>query len=154
MLPDAQIQAEELFADDPSWFEQLYPLVAERLVRLDEIPGKLAFLFWGAGCSLDTKSVEKVLLKEGARADEALALCRSVIADPAQPWDAESLQLACRALGEEHGIKPKLLFQPLRVAVAGNMVSPPLFESIVLMDRSDVVARIDGVTAAVFAPRP
>ena len=41
--------------------------------------------------------------------------------------------------------------QPLRVAVCGNMVSPPLFEGIVLMDRADVLARIDGILANIFA---
>ncbi len=44
----------------------------------------------------------------------------------------------------------KLLFQPLRVAVCGNMVSPPLFESIELLSREDVLARIDYVTKEVF----
>ena len=150
VMPDATVAAQGLYADDPSWFEQLYPLVAERLVRLDEIPGKLHFLFWGRNCVLDRKSVDKVLLKEGSRAQEALLLCRQVLADASVAWDAEALQLACRQLGEQAGLKPKLLFQPLRVAVAGNMVSPPLFESIVLMDRSDVLGRIDNVAAAVF----
>ncbi|WP_251230768.1 glutamate--tRNA ligase [Adlercreutzia aquisgranensis] len=148
--PDDVAAAQAAFADDPSWFEQLYPLVAERLVRLDEIPDKLRFLFWGQGCVLDGKSVQKVLLKDGARAQEALGLCRQVLADTSVAWDAETLQLACRNLGEAAGIKPKLLFQPLRVAVAGNMVSPPLFESIVLMERSDVLGRIDNAAAVVF----
>ncbi|WP_303250408.1 hypothetical protein, partial [uncultured Slackia sp.] len=37
------------------------------------------------------------------------------------------------------------------VAVCGNMVSPPLFESIELLDRADVIARIDSVLAEVFS---
>lgn len=135
----------------PEFYKALYPLVAERLVRLDEIPEKLAYMFWGGNvCSLDEKSVTKVLLKEGARADEALAICRSVLADESLPWDFEILQERCRALGEAAEIKPKNLFQPLRVAFAGNMVSPPLFESIVLLPREDVLSRIDYVTAEVF----
>lgn len=135
----------------PEFYQALYPLVAERLVRLDEIPEKLAYMFWGGTVpALDEKSVTKVLLKEGARADEALAICRSVLADESLPWDFEILQERCRALGEEAEIKPKNLFQPLRVAFAGNMVSPPLFESIVLLPREDVLSRIDQVTAEVF----
>ena len=47
----------------------------------------------------------------------------------------------------------KLLFQPLRVAVCGNRVSPPLFEAMMLMDPADIVARIDGVTETVFSER-
>ena len=132
------------------YFERAYPLVAERLQRLDEIPDKLAFLFWGANCRLDEKSVKKVLLKDGARADEAIAACREVLSDEANPWEAAVLEEKCRALAEPLDMKLKNLLQPLRVAVCGNMVSPPLFEAIELMDRADVLARIDAVVARVF----
>ena len=132
---------------DPAWFAQLYPLVAERLTRLDEIPAKLAFLFWGPHVRFDEKSVKKVLLKESARPAEALAACRAVIADESTPWEAAALETACRARGDEFEMKVKNLLQPLRVAVCGNMVSPPLFESIELLDRADALARIDAAAA-------
>ena len=138
---------EEDMAANPEKYRAMYALVAERLQRLDEIPAKLAFLFKGDAVELDEVSVQKVLMKEGARADEALRLCREVLADESLPWAFDVLQDTCKAKGEEAGLKPKLLFQPLRVAVAGNMVSPPLFESIVLMDRADVLARIDKALA-------
>ncbi len=58
----------------PDFYLGLYPLVAERLTRLDDAADKLAFMFWGPDVrELDEKSVNKVLKKEGARADEALA---------------------------------------------------------------------------------
>lgn len=158
-LPGADVDADTWEAcladvdDDREFYEAMYPLVAERLAHLDEIPAKLAFLFWGDSVVLDEKSVQKVLLKEGARADEALAICRAILADDDNPWDAEALEELCRAAGEEAGLKPKLLFQPLRVAVCGNMVSPPLFEAMMLMDPADIVARIDGVTETVFSER-
>ncbi|OUO90812.1 glutamate--tRNA ligase [Gordonibacter sp. An230] len=135
----------------PDFYLGLYPLVAERLVRLDEIPAKLAFMFWGPEVrELDEKSVAKVLKKEGARADEALAACRTVLADEDRAWKAAPLEEACRALSEKLDMKLKLVLQPLRVAVCGNMVSPPLFESIELLERADVLARIDHVTKEVF----
>ena len=133
-----------------SWYEKLFPLVSERLVRLDEIPEKLGFFFWGDKVYLDEVSVKKVLLKEGARAQEALLACRSILADESIAWTCESLQDACRALTISLDIKAKLLFQPLRVAVCGNMVSPPLFESIELMTRKTVLSRIDQVLKDVF----
>lgn len=40
-------------------------------------------------------------------------------------------------------MKPRNVFQPIRVAIAGNMVSPPLFECVELMQREDIVARLD-----------
>lgn len=137
----------------PEWYAKLYPLVAERLTRLDEVPNKLAYMFWGPEVKdLDEKSVHKVLLKEGARADEALAACRKVLADPSNPWNCDELEAKCRELAEEDALNMKLKFvlQPLRVAVCGNMVSPPLFESIELLTREDVLARIDQVTSKVF----
>lgn len=134
----------------PEWYLALYPLVAERLVRLDETVEKLAYMFWGADVTLDEKSVSKVLAKEGARAEEALRGCRGILADESIPWECEPLQEACRALTETLDMKAKLVFQPLRVAVCGNMVSPPLFESIELLSREDVLARIDKTIAEVF----
>lgn len=148
MVADDAIAAARAHVDaDPAWFAQLYPLVAERLTRLDEIPAKLAFLFWGPHVRFDEKSVKKVLLKESARPAEALAACRAVIADESTPWEAAALETACRARGDELEMKVKNLLQPLRVAVCGNMVSPPLFESIELLDRADVLARIDAAAA-------
>ncbi len=137
-------------ADDQDRYLKMYPLIIERMNRFDEIPSKLEFLFWGSNVRLDEKSVQKVLKKEGARADEALVICRSVLADESIPWQADALQEACKQKGEAVDLKPKLLFQPLRVAIAGNMVSPPLFESIELLDRQDALTRIDGVSAQVF----
>ena len=136
--------------DDKDFYMDVYPLLVERMATFSEIPDKIEYLFWGPRVMLDEKSVNKVLLKEGARADEALQLCRSVIADESIPFEPEAMQEACKRLGEEAEIKPKNLFQPLRVAVCGNMVSPPLFESIVMIGRDDVLARIDAVASDVL----
>lgn len=143
--------AEDDFSKQPEWLEQLYPLVSERLIRLDEIPGKLSYMFWGPRVTLDETSVQKVLKKEGARADEALRGCRAILADESIEWKCDPLQEACRALTETLDIKAKLLFQPLRVAVCGNMVSPPLFESIEMLTRPDVLDRIDTTLKEVFS---
>ena len=142
---------EEDIALHGAWYEKLYPLIAERLVRLDEIPEKLSYFFWGDTVVFDEKSLNKVLLKEGARADEALRACRNVLADESLIWECEALQEACRALCEPLDMKAKLLFQPLRVAICGNMVSPPLFESIELLNRANVVARIDYCLKEIFS---
>ncbi len=138
-------EAQRFVDENTAWFESVYPLVAERLVRLNEIPDKIAFLFWGTNVRLDEKSVKKVLLKQDSRAQEALAACRNVIADENLSWQTTVLEETCRTIGEQLTLKPKQLFQPLRVAVCGNMVSPPLFESIMLIGRTNTLARIDAV---------
>ncbi len=138
-------------SDRPGFYRAMHPLVAERLARLDEIPAKLAYLFWGPNVALDQKSVDKVLLKDAEQAASALAICREVLAGLEGDQDPDAAMQACRSAGEEAGIKAKQLLQPLRVAVAGNMVSPPLFESIQLIGIPDTLARIDGTCAAVLA---
>ena len=150
-LDEEQLAAfEDSLAAAPAFYEALYPLVAERETSLAECEGKLAYMFWGPCVLLDEKSVNKVLRKEGARAQEAIAACREVLADEANPWEAAVLEEKCRALAEPLDMKLKNLLQPLRVAVCGNMVSPPLFESIELLSRADVLARIDATMATVF----
>ena len=132
------------------WFEKLYPLVAERSKRLGDAVEKLSFLFDGPNVTLDEKSVQKNLLKEGCRADEVLREVRAILADESIPWQCDPLQDAVRALTEKLDLKAKFIFQPIRVAVTGSQVSPPLFESIELMDRNDVLARIDYTLDEVF----
>lgn len=134
----------------PEWYAKLYPLVAERLQRLDEVPDKLAYMFWGGRVELDEKSVTKILTKEGARADEVLRAVCDILADESIPWECEPLQERVRTLTETLDMKAKGVFQPVRVAVCGNMVSPPLFESIELLPREDILARIDQTLSEVF----
>ena len=148
-LIEAGATAEDIDAR-PEWYAKLYPLLAERETRLSECAEKLQYMFWGSDVQFDEKSVTKVLKKEGARADEALRACREILANEATEWNFEVLQDACRALCEPMEMKPKLMFQPLRVAICGNMVSPPLFESIELLPREDVLARIDKALAENF----
>jgi glutamyl-tRNA synthetase len=54
-----------------------------------------------------------------------------------------------RALVEERGLKPRVAFAPVRVAVTGRRVSPPLFESLALLGKPAALARL-----AAFAARP
>lgn len=134
----------------PGFYCALYPLIAEREQRLTECASKLEYMFWGAHVILDEKSVQKVLRNEDKRPREALEALRAVLADEQNDWNCDVLQEKARALTEALDMKAKFLFQPLRVAVCGNMVSPPLFESIELLSRNDVLARIDSTIALVY----
>lgn len=149
-LIETGLTTKEAIKENEEWYEKLYPLVAERMKRLTEAPEKLAFIFDGPTVKLDEKSVQKNLLKEGCRADEVLRKVRAILADESIPWQCDPLQDTCRELVDSLGLKAKLIFQPIRVAVTGSQVSPPLFESIELMKRSDVVARIDYTLSEVF----
>jgi len=94
----------------------------------------------------DPAAVEKVLKKEGA-ADILKAAAAKLAA--AADWTHEALDADLRALAEELGQKPGKVFQPIRVAISGRTVSPPLFESLEILGKEASLARIE--TAVVLA---
>jgi glutamyl-tRNA synthetase len=58
-------------------------------------------------------------------------------------WDAASIEASLRAaLVEGLGLKPRNAFGPIRAAVTGRTVSPPLFESLELLGRERALARL------------
>ena len=63
-------------------------------------------------------------------------------------FDHAAIEAALRgALVEGLGLKPKVAFGPVRVAITGRRISPPLFESIELLGRASALARIDAARA-------
>ena len=72
---------------------------------------------------------------------------RGVLAET-EPFDMAGVEASLRAVVERRGVKPKDVFQPLRVALAGRPVSPGIFETVVLLGRAEVLGRIDRVLAA------
>ena len=127
-------------ADDaaarPEWYTRLAPLVSERIKRLDEIVPMVSFLFEEP--TIDEKAREKVLAKPGA----GKALDGAVVALAEVEWAAEPIESALRELPAALELKPKAVFQSLRVAVTGSTISPPLFESFELLGREKTLARI------------
>lgn len=130
-----------------SWFEALAPLVSERLKRLDEIVPMVRFLFQDS-VQVDDASREKVLGKEGAgTALDAAHAALSALDD----FGAEAIETALRAVPEATGVKPKIAFQAVRVAVTGSMVSLPLFESLELLGKHASLERIEAARPLAMA---
>jgi glutamyl-tRNA synthetase len=70
--------------------------------------------------------------------------------DPLGDWSTASIEAALRSsLVEGLGLKPKLAFGPVRVAVTGRRVSPPLFESLELLGRDRTLLRLRAATSHV-----
>ena len=88
----------------------------------------------------DEKSVNKGLAKEGMGAilDAAKTALEGV-----DEWTAANIDAALEPLPEQMDLKKRVVFQAVRVAVCGNMVSPPLGETMALVGRDDCLARID-----------
>jgi glutamyl-tRNA synthetase len=120
-------------------FALVAPLVQERTKLLPEAGEQVAFLF-GDFDRYDRASWDKVMTKEGAA--EALLEGRSVL-ESLEDWSAEAIEGALRALPERMGVGAAKVFQPLRVAVTGSSVSPPLFESMAALGREPTLERLD-----------
>jgi glutamyl-tRNA synthetase len=99
--------------------------------------------FFFDGPADDPKAREKIL---GApEALERLAQAREALAAVPEPWIEEGLEAALQRVLEANGAKPRLLYQPIRVAVAGGTVSPGIFETLRLLGKGETLARIDAV---------
>ncbi|MEX2197054.1 MAG: glutamate--tRNA ligase [Thermoleophilaceae bacterium] len=87
----------------------------------------------------DQKAWDKVM-KDGA--GERLARVRDALART-QPFETEEIEGTLRGLVDELGVKPKEVFQPVRVAIAGSTISPGIFESLAALGREESLTRID-----------
>jgi glutamyl-tRNA synthetase len=115
------------------------PLVQERMQLLGEAPGMLGFLFTPD----DELTVEDDAL--ATLKDDAGDVLRASIAalEPLTEWTTGSIEAALRAaLIDGLGLKPRLAFGPLRVAVSGRRISPPLFESMEILGKDSTVTRL------------
>ncbi len=92
----------------------------------------------------DAKAWEKTIGAEGG--EEALRAAREALA-ALDPFTQEAVEQALRGLVEAREWKPKQVFQPVRVAIAGTTISPGIFESVALLGRDETLRRIDGALA-------
>ncbi len=145
MLVQRGVLTEPVSAADSATLAAAGPLVQERMETLGQAVGMLGFLFVDEASFTPDPQDAAALLGPGSAA--TLAAARSAIAG-VEVWDAASIEAALRsALIEGLGLKPKLAFGPVRVAVTGRRVSPPLFESIELLGRERTLARVDAALA-------
>jgi glutamyl-tRNA synthetase len=116
------------------------PLVQERMETLKSGAKQLRFLLVDdAAFAVDPEDRERVLTDDARPALQASYDALSAL----DAFDAASVEAALRAaLVEGLGLKPKLAFGPVRVAVTGRRISPPLFESIELLGRERTLARL------------
>lgn len=124
---------------------KIAPLVQERTKRLDEVPGQLRFLF-DDEVAPDEKAA-KLLDAERAPLLEAAA---DVLAS-VELWNPEAITDALTGWADSTGMKRKDALQPLRAAITGAVVSPPLFESIEALGRERAVARLREAAAGARA---
>jgi glutamyl-tRNA synthetase len=119
------------------------PLVVERMTVLEEAPGMLGFLVVEPDrFTVDDDSVNALDDAAGQTLAAAYDALVSLESAPAG-WTTAAIEAALRgALVDGLGLKPKVAFTPVRVAVTGRRVSPPLFESMELLGAPESLRRL------------
>jgi glutamyl-tRNA synthetase len=88
---------------------------------------------------IDPEAWDKVMRDGGP---ERLRAAREAL-EAAEPFDPETIENALREVVERLDVKPRDVFQPVRVAISGTTVSPGIFESVAALGRDETLARID-----------
>jgi glutamyl-tRNA synthetase len=118
-------------------FAAVAPLVQERARRLTEVGAQVRFLF--AEAEMDPAAWETVMAAPGV----GPALEAAVAAlDALEVWDKGAIEGALRGVLEARGLSARKGLQPIRVAVTGSTVSPPLFESLVALGKERSLGRL------------
>jgi glutamyl-tRNA synthetase len=129
------------------------PLIKERIKTLADAAPMLDFFFIDG--LLAYPDPQALLGEKMSAAQSAEALHRSVNALAGLPvFDKESVEASLRALSAELGLKIRQLLHIVRVAVTGTKVSPPLFETIVILGRERTLARLGAAADTLAAGAP
>lgn len=111
------------------------PLIQERMAVLTEAPAMTRFLFVD-----DVTVPDELALDDDARRIAQAALDAL---EQLEEWTTDSIEGALRAaLIDGLGLKPRLAFGPVRLAVTASRISPPLFESLEILGREKTLARL------------
>ncbi|WP_431696380.1 glutamate--tRNA ligase [Kocuria rhizophila] len=143
-LQAAGLVGETLTPRENEILDQAAPLVQERMNLLGETEGLLGFLFRSDGEIVVAEDAAKQLKDSAPQVlDAALAAL-----EPLEDFTAEAIETALReAIVDGLGIKPRLAFGPVRTAVSGQRISPPLFESLEILGRQSTLARLTALRA-------
>jgi glutamyl-tRNA synthetase len=123
---------------DVARFRAIAPLVQERVATLGEVPAMVDFLF------LDEAPIDPAAFKKaiGTSPDARAVLADALVAFETSVFEASALHAVLVEVGERHGLALRRAQAPVRVALTGRTVGPPLFESMVLLGRDEVARRI------------
>jgi glutamyl-tRNA synthetase len=111
---------------------------AAKIQTLSDFWPLVSFIFDGPVD--DPAAFQKTICRDGAV--EVLEQAREALAG-VSPFTEANIEAALRAIADRHGGKPGSVFQPVRVAIAGQTVSPGIFETVALLGREETLARID-----------
>ena len=135
-----ETDAEKIYATRPAWYDLLSEILKPRTTVSPDVVEKSRFLYEGAAVTFDEKSVSKSLAKDGA--GSILEAAQAALL-PVSEWTPANIDAALEVLPEQLDLKKRVVFQAVRVAECGNMVSPPLGESMALLGKDIALARLE-----------
>ena len=139
-LQAAEVLPQEPTAEQLAVLKEAAPLVQTRMNLLSEAPDLLRFLFVSDD---NFEFYEDGLKTLKDTAPEVLDQAIETL-EPITDWTTDTLHTALQeTLVDKAGIKPRLAFGPLRVAVSGRRISPPLFESMEILGKESSMFRLN-----------
>ncbi|MBA3362352.1 MAG: glutamate--tRNA ligase [Acidimicrobiia bacterium] len=135
-----QAAGHPLSPEEWSRFEQLSPLIQERAKLLTDIGDQVRFLFVDHDTVVTPETIGIIVSFPEAKPiiENAIERLTSLA-----EFDHESIETSLRGMLDELGLNARKGLQPLRVAITGSTVSPPLFESMAALGRETVLDRLD-----------
>jgi glutamyl-tRNA synthetase len=122
-------------------FRGMAELVQTRVTALTEVPAMVDFFF------LDEPAIDEASWAKATKDEWASAvLSETTVAYATAEWNHDSLKAVIEQVGEKHGLKLGKVQAPIRVAITGRTVGPPLFESLELLGRETTLARLAAAT--------
>ncbi len=125
-------------------FAAMSPFIQQRATTLAEAPGVVDFMFLP-----HPQFDEKDLSKAWAVEDATALVAETIAAFETCDWTHEAMKAAFDAIAEAHGLKPGKAQAPIRVAITGRTVGPPLYEAMELLGRDEVLRRLRALPGGV-----
>jgi glutamyl-tRNA synthetase len=132
--------------EEKAVFEGVFPIIRERLKKTTDVSEIIKFLFTDINSWNTEDAVPKKMDKTGTV--EMLKLAKALL-DGFEGRSVEDNEELFNKAAEEKGVKLGQLMQPLRVAVTGSKMSPPMFESISLLGVDKAIIRIDDLISQI-----
>ena len=116
------------------------PLIQERITVLGESVGMLSFLFVTSKDIVIEEDAKKALPENS----QAIVTAALDALQGLEEFSTDAIHdLMNQVLVESMGEKPRNAFGPLRTAISGRKVSPPLFESMEILGKAETLARLE-----------
>jgi glutamyl-tRNA synthetase len=131
---------------DDDVFLAMAPMIQQRATTLADAPGVVDFLF------LTEPNMDDAAWAKAMAAPEAVAVLHATIAafEGLADWNADALKESFEAVAAAHGFeKPGKAQPPVRIAVTGRTVGPPLFESLEHLGRTETLRRLRNAGATI-----